>query len=242
GAAAESAAVRDGLRDPDPLVRIAALRSLEVVPAPARLEAAAPLLADPVRGVRIEATLALASFRDLLPVADARRFARAAGEYREAFELTANRPESRSALGAFELASGDLAAAARHYEDALRLDPGFLPARLNYADVLRQRGEDERAGALLREGIERHPDDAAPRPTSGLYLVRAGEPQAALAELERAVQLDPASSRYVYVLAVAHHSLGEPEAALALLERARERFPGDFDIGWALATMRRDAG
>lgn len=237
-----SEAVRAGLGDPDPLVRIGALRALDVLPVEARLEAAATLLDDPVRGVRIEAALALAGFRDLLAVEDARHFARAAREYREAFAHTANRPESHAALGSFELASGNAAAAARHFEAALRLDPGFLPARLNYADVLRRLGEDARAGDVLREGLARHPDDAALRHAYGLYLVRAGDTDAALASLRRAVELEPSSSRYTYVLAVALHSLGEPQQALSLLERAQQDFPFDYDIGWALATMRRDAG
>ena len=234
--------VRASLRDPDPLVRIGALRALEVLPAEARLEAAAALLDDPVRSVRIEAALALAGFRDLLAVGDARRFTRAAQDYRDAFELTANRAESHAALGAFEMASGNLAGAARHYEDALRLDPDFLPARLNRADVLRGLGEDARAGAILREGLNGHPEDAALRHAYGLYLVRAGDSEAALQSLRRAAELEPSNSRYAYVLAVALHSLGERQEALELLEYARAEFPADYDIGWALATMRRDSG
>ncbi|HEX7062690.1 MAG TPA: ammonia-forming cytochrome c nitrite reductase subunit c552 [Woeseiaceae bacterium] len=237
-----TAAVRASLNDPDPLVRIAALRSLGIVPAASRLEAAAPLLGDGVRGVRIEAARALASLRDLMPVDDRRRFGRAAAEYVRAFELTANRAESHAALAAFELASGNLDGAAREYAEALRRDPAFVPARLNYADVLRQQGDDARAGEVLREGIAQHGDDAALLYAYGLWLVRAGDPEAALESLRRAAELDPKISRYTYALAVALNSLGKPGEALALLERARGDFPDDYEIGWALATMRRDAG
>ena len=38
------------------------------------------------------------------------------------------------------------------------------------------------------------------------------------------------------------NSLGQSDAALAVLESARQRFPADFDIAWALATMYRDQG
>jgi predicted Zn-dependent protease len=36
--------------------------------------------------------------------------------------------------------------------------------------------------------------------------------------------------------------MGMNDASLDLLQEARRQFPNDFDIGWAVATMLRDAG
>jgi len=63
-----------------------------------------------------------------------------------------------------------------------------------------------------------------------------------LAELGAASELEPDNARYAYVYAVALNSLGQPDAAIALLSNARRRFPADFDVHWALATMLRDQG
>lgn len=236
------AAVREGLADADPLLRIAALRALRQLPGEVQVDGGVPLLDDPVRGVRIEAARTLAGFRDLLPADANRAFARAADEYRAAFESTANRPESLTALGDFDFASGRVAAAARYYERALGLDPSYVPARLNLADALRQQGDEARAGEVLRAGIDRAADDAALRHAFGLHLVRAGRPEEGLDELRRAAELDPDSARIAYVLGVALDSLGRSDEAVAQLEAARAGFPGDYDIAWALATMHRDRG
>ena len=72
--------------------------------------------------------------------------------------------------------------------------------------------------------------------------MRSNRAENGLVELRRAVELDPANSRYVYVLAIALNSLGAPDEAVAVLESALQRFSGDFDIAWALATISRDRG
>ena len=50
----------EGLRDPNPLLRLAALQSLANAPLAARLSLAAPLLSDPLKAMRIEAVSVLA--------------------------------------------------------------------------------------------------------------------------------------------------------------------------------------
>lgn len=239
---ADIAAIRQGLGDADPLLRIAALRALRQLPGDAQVDGGVPLLDDPVRGVRIEAARTLAGFSDLLPADANRPFARAAGEYRAAFELTANRPESLTALGDFDLDAGRLAPAVRYYERALALDADYVTARLNLSDALRQQRDEARAGGILRAGVDRTPDNAALRHAFGLHLVRAGRPEEGLDELRRAADLDPDSARFAYVVGVALNSLGRSDEAVASLEAARADFPGDYDIAWALATMRRDRG
>jgi len=239
---ADFQAVVSALGDPDPLMRIAALRTLRRFPAEFRLRAGTQTLKDTIRGVRIEAAVTFADLRDLLPAEASRAFGLAAEEYRAAQIMLANTPEALTNLGNFELASGDANRAAGQFQEALQLEPGFMPARLNLVDVLRQQGDEERASELLQQGILLSPENAAIRYALGLMLVRANQAEAGLDELRKAYQLDPSSSRYAYVLGVALNSLGQHTDALALLEEARTDFPADFDIGWALATMLRDAG
>ena len=74
----EIGAVRVGLGDENPLLRIAAMRALRQFPAEFRLQFDGALLDDPVRGVRLESALVYADIFDLLPAIASRSFMRAA--------------------------------------------------------------------------------------------------------------------------------------------------------------------
>ena len=231
------------LGSPDPLVRIAALRQLRSLPAELRMRLpGARLLADPVRGVRIEAAASYAGLSDLLPLEDARAFGGAAADLRTAYESLANRPDALVALATFETAEGDVSKAVRLYEHALRIEPRAVTARANLADTLRRLGEEGRAEDLLREGLALDEDSAALHHALGLSFVRSGRPEAALIELRRAAELAPENPRFAYVLGIALNSMGEQAEAVRVLRDARARFDGDFDIAMALATILRDSG
>ena len=234
--------VRSALRDPDPLLRIAAHRALRSLPGDVRTGLGSGGLGDPVRSVRVEAALAFAGFHDLLPALDAGNFRAAAADYRAAYEYTANRPESLAHLGDFELAMGNADEALARYRQALSLEPESVVARANLADIHRGRGEESHAEAVLREGLEIEPANAVLHHSLGLLLARTGRPDESLTELREAAKLDPDDPRFGYVLGVALNSFGNGDEAVAELEIARQRFPAHFDISWALATMYRDRG
>ena len=231
------------LGNPDPLIRIAALRQAGALPADLRLRlSGAELLADPVRGVRIEAARAYAGTRDLLPIDAARAWQQAEQDFRSAYAAIANRPEAHLALAGFELSQNNVAAAIGHYETALRIEPRAATARVNLADALRTTGDEARGEALLREGLALDPGNAALRHALGLSLVRGGRPGEALVELRKAAELAPENPRFAYVLAIALNSLGEPQEALQVMRAAHSEFGRDFEIAMALATLLRDGG
>jgi tetratricopeptide (TPR) repeat protein len=231
------------LGDPDPLVRIAALRQLRSFPGELRMRLpGARLLADPVRGVRIEAAAAYAGMSDLLALEEARAFGGAAADLRRAYEALANRPEALVAFATFEAAEGDVSKAVRLYEQALRIEPRAVTARANLADTRRRLGEEGRAEDLLREGLALDDSSAALHHALGLSLVRSGRPDEALKELRRASGLAPDNPRFAYVLGIALNSMGKQADAVKVLREAHARFDRDFDIAMALATVLRDGG
>lgn len=236
-------AIRAGVADPDELVRSAAAQAAEVFDAGARARLLAPLLADPVRLVRMDAarTLAGDSEAELAP-ADRERFERALAEYVEAQRFDADRPEGLASLGALAAVRGDRVAAEAAYRRAMDLDPSFLPAALNLADLMRARGEEEDALRTLRATIARNPDAAAARHALGLALVRTGKRGEALGELATAQRLAPDDARYAYVLGVALNDAGRRAEALRVLRASVARHPYDRDTLEALATYERAAG
>ncbi|MDA0705573.1 MAG: tetratricopeptide repeat protein [Proteobacteria bacterium] len=239
-AQADAAAIQNGLNDPDPILRVAALRAARHLPPDAQLQLASPLLRDVVRSVRIEAALLLAAVREYLSGNSG--FAAAANEYRAAQQAVASRPEAHIALGDFEAAMGNPDQAVQHFARALAMDPGFVASRLNYADALRRFGDESGAEKLLQDGLALDPTSAEMHHLLGLLLVRTERLADGLVALQKAAELAPDDPRFAFVVGVALHSLGQADAALRALHEARQRFPQDFDIAWALATMSRDSG
>ncbi len=222
--------IQGGLLDADPLVRIAALRTLRYTPAEFRLQQGFQLLDDELRGVRIEAALAYADIRSQLPQGYRSVHAKAAAEYRRSLEFLANRPESHAGLGGFAAAAGDLQQAVAHYERALAMEPRSVAVRVNLSDVYRQLADDVRGETLLKEGLEYFPENAPLHHAYGLLLVRLDRSDEALIELRRAATLAPDNARYGYVLAVALHSLKQSDAAVDLVRRLALQHPDDPNI------------
>ena len=226
--------------DDEPLMKLAAVRLGDSMPPDARVDALAPLLTDARRAVRIEAARSLlgsALPQDLQPA-----WRRAADEYVATLRYNADRPEANVALGGFYGATGRLEEARAAFEQALRLDAGFVPAYVNAADLLRVMGREAEAVAMLERGLAEVPGGAALHHALGLARVRSGDLAGALDSLERAAELDPGTVRYVYVHAVALHSAGQPDRAIALLSDALRRWPRDRAMLIALASFQREAG
>jgi Flp pilus assembly protein TadD len=241
--AANAELARRGLSDPDPMIRIAAMDMLSDVP-PAQVWAmAAPLLSDPVLGVRIRAASLLAAVpSDRQPEADRERFEKAATEYVSALRLNADRPEDRSSLANFYARRGRSQEAEIEYKAALRLSPQYTVAAVNLADLYRQLNRDEDGENILRSAIAASPRDAGLHYALGLTLIRLKRTEDSLAELGRAAELDPNSARYAYVYAVGLNSAGRADDAIAILNANVDKHPADRDSLLALVTFNRDSG
>jgi predicted CXXCH cytochrome family protein len=200
------------LTDPVLAVRVAAARSLAIVPA--------DRLAAQQRADLEHATAELV-----------------AGEM-----ASADRPEAHLALGALHAERGEAGEAEAAYRQALRLDPRFAPAMVNLADLYRATGRDAEGEGLLRQAVAVDPGDAAAQHAFGLLKARQGKLDDAVALLRNAAALAPDNGRYAYVYAVALNSAGHGPDALAVLRAANGRHPSDVDVLTALVTMTRDAG
>ena len=202
--------VERALRHEDPLMRMAALEPLEVMEPRLRLRLGEPNLRDPVRLVRIEAARLLASVpAELWPPGERDALAAPLAEYRRAQRENADRPESHLNLGLLELELGELASARREYETALRLDPMFVPAYVNLADLARLEGQDDEGERVLRQALEMAPASAEVQHALGLLLIRRERIPEALEALRRAAELAPNHLRYTYVYEIALEQLTE---------------------------------
>ena len=235
--------VKNGLSDPDPMVRIGTLDMLEGVPPSQIWPLVSPLLTDASRGVRIKAADLLAVVPEASqPPADREKFERAAAEFVAAQRLNADRPESRSRLGNFYARRSFAADAEAEYRAALKLSPQYAPAAINLADLYRQLGRDGEAESVLHAAIMASSGDAGLHYALGLTLTRLKRHTEAVGELRRAAELDRDSARYTYVYGVALHSAGHIDEAMVVLKENLARHPDNRDTLLALISYNRDAG
>lgn len=241
--ARSDAALRTAAGDPDPLLRDAALEAALSFPPRQRAELALALAGDAVPAVRIKAGHVLAAVPDaLLDAAQRQLRDRAYAAYRASELASAERPESHLNLGSAAAERGEPDEARAQYRAALRLDPRFVPAWADLAELERAAGDEAQAGAVLEEGLRAVPADPTLLHVSGLRLVRLHELPQALDLLRRAAAGAPDHPRYAYVYAVALHSGGQGPQALAVLEDALRRAPYSAELLAAAAGFEREAG
>ena len=97
-----------------------------------------PLLANPVRAVRIEAARALALTPEAaLSPGDLDRRNRGVAEWEATQRFNADSAGAHVNLGTYYLERGDAARAEAEYRTARRLEPYFAPAAVNLADLYR---------------------------------------------------------------------------------------------------------
>jgi predicted CXXCH cytochrome family protein len=237
---ATAQAIGAALLDPEPLVRSAALRTLEGLHPRNRLHAAR-FLADDTRLVRIEAARALAAVPlDTLPEPARASFARAWDELLASERVAAERPEAHANIAALLAARGDVAGAEAAYRDALARDATHLGTLVNLADFEARRGRHGAAESALRRAVAAHPREPEAHYALALALSRQGRATDAISPLAQAAALRPEEPRYAYVQAIALNQVRRSGEAVAVLRANLARHPRHRDSLIALATIERD--
>ena len=234
--------VRSALGDASALVRRAAVHAAADIDPQLRSVLVAPLLDDPVRTVRIEAAAALAGVPMQRSPVTRRALDRATAELVAAEELNGDRPEAHLNLATLYEREAQLGMAESELGRALSMDPSFVPALVNLVDLYRIQGRDAAGERLVREGLERMPEEPALLHALGLVLVRQRRASEALKWLGVAAHSGADEPRYGYVYAVALHDAGRTRDALSELERVLARHPYDRDSLAALTLFCREAG
>jgi TolB-like protein/tRNA A-37 threonylcarbamoyl transferase component Bud32/Tfp pilus assembly protein PilF len=143
-----------------------------------------------------------------------------------ALELDAGLPDAHAALGRIEFQEWNFASAEARLRRAVGLDPSFVEPRIEFALFLAGRGRFEEAFAHLATARSVDPlsPDVADRTAAVYYYARRYTE--ALAEVERAIRLDPdnVGSRLGYVRIL--NALGRHADALTEAQRTSAEAAG----------------
>ena len=227
------------LADPEPLVRLGAVLAAAGLDPEERLRLVGPALSDSVMGVRQEAARVLASVPDSALTGDVRAaFDRAAGEVVAGLVANADRPWALLDRAAFEAARGDLPAAERSAEAAIRLEPLDAQAYVALAEVQLLAGREDDAERSLRQGLATVDGAADLEHALGLLLVRRGRFIEAVEPLGRAAEIRPEVPRYLYAYAVALREAGQRARALEVAGRLQALVPDDPEVRRLVEELR----
>jgi tetratricopeptide (TPR) repeat protein len=239
----ESIATLDTLwqaKDGHPLLRLGAIAGAAGLPLQRQWQILSPLLEDEHLAIR------LAAFSALLPVASDPELGSRLHAYLPAFvdahSQNLDWPETQVILANAHIAFGDAVAAEHALREALTLQPSFVPAMLNLADVYRATGRDADGEELLVQALHTVPDAAAPVFSYAMWLTRQQRPAAALEYFRRAAELEPDQLRYGYTLAVALNDSGRGADAVDKLASMLQRWPENQELLIASVLMLRDQG
>lgn len=203
---------RKSLTNPDPLVRVAAVRALGGESLEQLQTDLAGRLTDPILAVRIAAAGRLAHMpRETLPPASRDAFRQAFLEFRAAQQLGLDHAGAHLVLAALERHEGDAQGAIEHLRSAIRLEPYLAGSRAELATLLDQTGGDADEIRVLREEE--------------------------VALLERDTRLAPDNPLIYYQLGLLRYLLGDLDEAAAAFARACELSPDSYDFRMMLALL-----
>jgi tetratricopeptide (TPR) repeat protein len=157
---------------------------------------------------------------------------------------------ARLLLGRLYLSQGEIVKAQKAFERVVAEQPDLASARNDLAFVLAERGQQLDRALELALGVQQAlPDNPAAIDTLGYVYYRAGRHDAALAELQRAIQLaearpGPVSPVYAYHLGLVLQALDRKDEAASAFQRSLasgEDFPNAADARQRLESMRAPA-
>ena len=231
----------NGIEDPEPIVREAAIAGFATVQPQQRLEILAPLLNDKITSVRTETVRLLAAVPDNLFTAEQRTaFLAAEKEFVEQQEAVSDRAGSHMGMGIYHGDRGRFAESEAAYRTAFKVEPNHIESRLNLAESFYQQGRQTDALQLIGAAVRVQPNNALTHEAMGRYYVRQKQYTKGLKSIGTAVRISPNRHDLRYFYGVGLNQTGKFKEALPQLIKAHELAPRHADYLIALATVCRD--
>lgn len=150
-------------------------------------------------------------------------------------EYSSDFPSGRYNLALMYHSLGQADKAIENYEQSIKIDNLFFPAKNNLAMLYNAKGENEKAVELFIQILENRPEMHDIAYSLGLLLVEQKRYNEAVVYLQRAAAGLPDRARIQYNLGLLLQYLKKDKAAEKMLLKAVSLDPGSFDFLFALA-------
>jgi len=228
------------LESEEPLIRLAIAQVGQLLPEAERLKTYSKLLSDEFKAIRVAAANNLVGVN--LP--NSQTVQAAFDELTISGEVNSWRGEgniNRSLVYSLKGQVNDSINALKH---AIKTDPYFDAAYINLAETYRLTNETRREKEVLNQGLANIPNSSILHYSVGMQHIRSGQKQQALNFFQRASELEPENTQFVYLYLLSLDSVGETAKALNILENTIDSYQGNYQLiqlGLSFSQKMRDA-
>lgn len=145
-------------------------------------------------------------------------------------ENQANNPLVQNLKGGIYLAKHDMTSARASFEAALKLDPSYMPALDNLAQLDTLEGRPADARERYQKALARTPGDAALMESLARLSAAEGKQAEAMTWLERASAANPDNLRVALRLVDFYARAGDKQKALMLVQKLEASHPSNSDV------------
>jgi tetratricopeptide (TPR) repeat protein len=225
------------------LERYTALRSLRSFAPSAWVDAASPLLTDPVRGVRIAAADLMVELpTGQLPATAYDPFTRAKAELEQFIIFQTDFAQGNQQAGDYYRRLNDLQTAEKYYRRAIAKDSLLVAARINLASTLNATGKNDEALRQLQVAARIQPANDHVHYTLGLLYAEMQRLPEAAQSLRKTITLNPANLRAQYNYGLLMQQMGKPAEAEKTYLTALQQDPRNPEVLNALTILYLQQG
>lgn len=228
------------LQDNDALMKHTAINLLFAAPDSLKASTMSPYLTDSVTALRMAAANGLAGVSPaLLGPAGVDTLNGALGLYQGHLDFHADSPSGQLMRGAFLDRQGKPTLAMSAYQEALRLDEKFTPARINLANLLHAQGKSEEAIKAFQEVIRQQPTFGDAYYSLGLLFAELGRMNESMMALQQAALHLERYPRAHYNLGLVCQKIGKTDCAENALIQAYQLDNNSAEFLRALVLLYR---
>lgn len=210
------------------LIRLAAARVADLVPAQERASLLMPLLKDELGAVRTAAVQHLVALN--IAETNIAAYTAAFKELMAANHNVAWRGEGRVNQGNIALQKGELVKAENAYKAAIDIDAYFPVGYMNLADFYRAKQREDLVAEILNQGMQKLPESADLAYSYGLHQVRQKDLPKAIRYFERSVKLAPSNPQLAYTYVLAIDGSGDTGKAIASLKALLPKYTNNAQL------------
>lgn len=224
------------LNDDSPLVKGATLDALSEINSADYVNYFLPLLEDGKRSVRVKAFFALASLDEMLvPEKYKAVYKKVKKEFETNLNVTSDFVGGRIKKANYYLKKGDLPAAIKGYEDALKIDNINNMARTNLANLYYRNNDFKSAEEAFKTIIEQEPEYGQTYYSYGLLLAELNRIDEAIVQMELAIKHMPDNVRSYYNLSLLYDKVNNLNKAEEVAVKGLKKAPQNDSLLYMLA-------